>query len=254
MSDEDIAEAVASGLSQREIARKFGLGHTYVRLRLKKLSLCTAGRPNLRKPVFGCVLCSRATVENRRMCRSCWTRVRRCRVRLLAITLLGGKCSKCGWLGHPSAFDFHHRSDKHFAIGSAANKSWSRVWKELKKCDLLCANCHRTLHSKATDPRLLAEAERFMRKGFCLENAVPQKTFPALAPPTMEQSILLRRKFVRPSKEELVASLESMPATELAEKLGVKSTTTIGKWCRAYGIETKPRGFWNKVYASRVTI
>lgn len=54
------------------------------------------------------------------------------------------KCSRC-----PEAFhrclDFHHLADKEFDIGRAVKLGMSikRIAKEIEKCILLCANCHR---------------------------------------------------------------------------------------------------------------
>ena len=51
---------------------------------------------------------------------------------------------------HVSCLDFHHRCNmkKDISISTAVNKGWSQesIKKELKKCDVLCANCHRKLH------------------------------------------------------------------------------------------------------------
>ncbi len=62
----------------------------------------------------------------------------------------GGKCLLCGmdFDGECTAlFDFHHRdpSRKSFQLNIASLDRYSRekVVKEAKKCDLLCANCHR---------------------------------------------------------------------------------------------------------------
>jgi len=61
------------------------------------------------------------------------------------VALLGGKCVRCGFDGHPAAFHFHHRDPeaKDCTIGSMlGNTSWERIVEEAGKCELLCANCH----------------------------------------------------------------------------------------------------------------
>lgn len=75
---------------------------------------------------------------------------RRKRIKEKAVEYKGGKCKKCGYNKCVDAFDFHHRDprQKDFSIGDKGyTRSWEKVKKELDKCDLLCANCHRELHS-----------------------------------------------------------------------------------------------------------
>lgn len=69
-------------------------------------------------------------------------------LRQLKMTL---SCIRCGFTGHPAAIQFHHReaSEKSFNIAdvvSRGNHSWKRVLEEIKKCDVLCANCHAIEH------------------------------------------------------------------------------------------------------------
>lgn len=56
-------------------------------------------------------------------------------------------CQKCGDNRH-YVLDFHHRSDKKFNLARAASSGYSisNIKKEIKKCDVLCSNCHRELH------------------------------------------------------------------------------------------------------------
>lgn len=58
-----------------------------------------------------------------------------------------GKCVDCGFLGRnfPSVLDYHHMRDKKFNIGDFAKfvLSLSGLEKEIAKCELICANCHR---------------------------------------------------------------------------------------------------------------
>ena len=66
----------------------------------------------------------------------------------------GAKCMLCGvkYNGSNAAvFDFHHRTpeEKEFGINmvSIHNRAIDKILKETEKCDLLCSNCHRSLHN-----------------------------------------------------------------------------------------------------------
>ena len=70
-----------------------------------------------------------------------------------AVDFLGGKCSKCGYNKCMAALDFHHKQKREnhhkendISVMITALKHWEVIKKELKKCILLCANCHRELH------------------------------------------------------------------------------------------------------------
>ncbi len=67
-----------------------------------------------------------------------------------AIEYLGGKCMHCGGKFHPSVYDFHHvnPSEKEGLLSKILGASWIKIQKELDKCILLCANCHRLEHNK----------------------------------------------------------------------------------------------------------
>lgn len=60
-----------------------------------------------------------------------------------------------------------------------------------------------------------------------------------------------RRKVERPSKEELFKLVWEMPTIKLAEKFGV-SDKAIGKWCKSYGIDKPPRGYWRKLQTNNL--
>lgn len=74
---------------------------------------------------------------------------RRRKIKQQAVDYKGGKCQQCGYDKCVGALDFHHRdpSEKDFSIAALGNcRAWEVVKKELDKCDLLCANCHREVH------------------------------------------------------------------------------------------------------------
>jgi hypothetical protein len=59
------------------------------------------------------------------------------------------ECSECGE-DHPACIEFHHRDPrkKDFTVANFKNLGYSkaRILKEIKKCNVLCANCHRKKH------------------------------------------------------------------------------------------------------------
>lgn len=121
-----------------------------------------------------CPLCKQKFKDYQDKCRtrcgSCNTKIRRYRVKAAAIKLLGGKCSSCAWQGNQAALQFHHTNpkEKEFVIGNVANKSWDVIKKELKKCILLCANCHSIRHSTKDDKRFIEEAMKYKGKKFVI--------------------------------------------------------------------------------------
>lgn len=53
-------------------------------------------------------------------------------------------CRYCGFDDFYGALDFHHpNDDKERSVMHIANSSWEEALEELKKCEILCANCHR---------------------------------------------------------------------------------------------------------------
>lgn len=62
----------------------------------------------------------------------------------------GGKCEICGYDKNYAAFDFHHINpkEKSFKLDSRviSNTNIIKLKKEVEKCMLLCANCHREIH------------------------------------------------------------------------------------------------------------
>lgn len=53
-------------------------------------------------------------------------------------------CSDCGYRAHPEALQFDHAdgAEKLFNIGETAHISLPRLWAEVEKCEIVCANCH----------------------------------------------------------------------------------------------------------------
>lgn len=60
------------------------------------------------------------------------------------------KCQVCGE-NDIVCLDFHHNNpdEKEYNISHMVSRGYSkeRIMKEINKCSVLCANCHRKLHS-----------------------------------------------------------------------------------------------------------
>lgn len=66
-----------------------------------------------------------------------------------AVKVLGGKCSKCG-NDNIVCLEFHHldSKEKDFCVAKMLDRSapWPEIEEEIKKCILLCSNCHYEFH------------------------------------------------------------------------------------------------------------
>jgi len=56
-------------------------------------------------------------------------------------------CTKCNE-NHPAALDFHHvdRTDHHSVNKLVSDGRFKKAYEEIRKCIVLCANCHRIHH------------------------------------------------------------------------------------------------------------
>lgn len=62
-------------------------------------------------------------------------------------------CIDCGYNTNSIALDFDHLRDKEFNISSAArsNMNPEKLWAEIAKCVVRCANCHRIITKTRRD-------------------------------------------------------------------------------------------------------
>ncbi|MBM3234383.1 hypothetical protein FJZ19_04810 [Candidatus Pacearchaeota archaeon] len=131
-----------------EIAKKYGRSRRAVQHKIKRLKL-------KRSPVRlkKAIKMSRKEIRDR-----CYNknkkkiyerkreRIRRYKRQL--IEYLGGKCMHCGYNKCMAALEFHHNKEGKESVIAIMIKDYSKqkALKEVNKCIILCANCHRELH------------------------------------------------------------------------------------------------------------
>jgi hypothetical protein len=77
-----------------------------------------------------------------------YKKVRRQEIRTyVAIRKLTLGCSICGYKEHPAALDWHHTDDNKESIVGLCD-SISAADREMEKCIVMCANCHRVHHAE----------------------------------------------------------------------------------------------------------
>ena len=108
----------------------------------------------------------------RKRCNSCHSKHRRFKIKKIAAECMGNKCYNCGYDECLGALDFHHVNEKNkdFSISGASDRSWVKLKKELSKCVLLCANCHRRVHHTCINYNCKTEQ--------LIINTIPEYNFP----------------------------------------------------------------------------
>ena len=79
---------------------------------------------------------------------------RRYRIKKLLVEYKGNKCKICGYNKCLSALEFHHLNPETKDFTIAYNQKYSNLdslKREVDKCILVCANCHREIHAGIID-------------------------------------------------------------------------------------------------------
>jgi hypothetical protein len=163
MEKSELQKFCDSGLSQREIAKKFGTSQSIIQYWMAKHGLKNNSRFFLNnRNTKRCPSCnvekSIGDFYKREGKKGCSTYCKTCtqeRVtnrhdafKKLCVEYKGGKCQACGYDKCLAALEFHHRDpeEKDYTISQKSFPSFDEAKKELDKCDLLCCRCHREIH------------------------------------------------------------------------------------------------------------
>lgn len=89
---------------------------------------------------------SKTNKDKRNAANNRWRHQQAERFREFKKTLKCARCPEADWV----CLDFHHLdpAEKDEAVSKLAERvSWERLMEEVKKCIVLCANCHRKEHA-----------------------------------------------------------------------------------------------------------
>ena len=164
------------------------------------------------------------------------------------VYILGGKCSVCGYNKCIQALDAHHINpeEKELTLSANHNIATAKILEELKKCTLLCANCHREHHAgelevelcstydenKAQEVLELIEASKHKQLHYCRECG---KQITKGATYCVECGEKSKRVVKRPEREELKDLIRNLPFTTIAKQYGV-TDNAVRKWCDKYDL------------------
>jgi hypothetical protein len=164
------------------------------------------------------------------------------------VYIMGDQCCICGYNKAITALEFHHKdpSQKDFALSSNANIGFDKANEEIRKCILVCSNCHREIHefnidvsqincydeSKAQE--VIEELDKIKHKTlhYCKDCG---KIISSKATYCQECNYKHSRITERPSKEELKDMIRRLPFTQIANQYKV-SDNAVRKWCDRYNL------------------
>ena len=115
-----------------------------IRARRKQRGLCPKCGVKAAPNAIQCLDCTKRSRQNQKRSRA-KVKLSKDDKKKILIEMLGDECVDCGYRGHFAGFEFDHLRDKTYCIStmlSVATK-WEKVLEEVKKCELVCATCHR---------------------------------------------------------------------------------------------------------------
>lgn len=167
------------------------------------------------------------------------------------VYVMGGQCQCCGYHRDVHALEFHHinPAEKDFSFNKAESVGWETIRKELPKCILVCANCHREIHSGFITEKLHSSfskerADEISDRIDSLKHHTLHyckncgKIISDKANYCMDCFAKNREKVERPTREQLKDLIRTTPFTIIAKQYGV-SDNAIRKWCKKENLPSK---------------
>lgn len=158
--------------------------------------------------------------------------------------IMGNKCCICGYDKCPSALEFHHKNpkEKEYSLGENTNIGFEKATQEIKKCILVCANCHREIHAFNLDISQYNcfDENKFLEKQQELNDLKTKKiiyckncgqVISSKAQYCVKCSHLMQMKAIRPNREELKKLIRKESFSKIGNIYNV-TDNSIRKWCK----------------------
>lgn len=166
------------------------------------------------------------------------------------IHVMGDRCQCCGYDKYYGALELHHinPSEKIFSFSDKTYRAWADLEEELKKCVLLCANCHREVEASLINIKESSFNQEIYNE--IKEEINSKKTKKICRCPMCGAEIWngsnlckacadkSKRIVERPSRLELKQMIRTTPFVKIGQYFGV-TDNTIRKWCKAEGLPSK---------------
>lgn len=146
------------GLSITKMSEEFDVSYITIKRYLKKLGLTFKNKSiSANNSVRICKICGENDPtlfpkNKTKLCKKCdykRTNEYMKQRRLKFLELKGNRCFKCGYDRYQGALEFHHINPEEKEVldtQTVTSRKISDIMKELDKCVILCANCHREVH------------------------------------------------------------------------------------------------------------
>jgi len=103
------------------------------------------------KKIKTCPVCGKEHCQTSRKCFACYFQEKQARRQKLVEELVGGfECKICGYNKTKTNIHFHHVNPETKLFGLSTREmmlSWEKVKEEIKKCLIVCSNCHGEIHA-----------------------------------------------------------------------------------------------------------
>ena len=167
--------------------------------------------------------------------------------------ICGSKCAICGYNKCLNALEFHHIDPKEKVFGLSAkglSYGYETIISELRKCLLLCANCHREVHSNIYSDDFLKskkyideeKIEHLLNKHkkdyFCSKcnKKITKYSTSGLCPKCVAEKT--RKVTDRPTKTQLKELIRNKSFVDIGILYGVDGNS-VRKWCKKYNLPSR---------------